>query len=593
MCGFTYRGFICGFDSSNEMNSSIAAESRIRAEASTSSGSNLPNEAEAIGALQKKSLQRWLWMALVLPLLSMVPLFYEQAIGIFALRTYLFFPLTTAIGAWLLYRTCDYRPASLRRGRIALGVACFGMGLAILGIYFFSPWIVHVSAVVVVFGWSLGAFGESSWTRVAAICSLFAVSVPLPSGRDIQLSAALQSIASWISNGFLDAISVPNIVEAITLQIQDKKIPVAEVCGGADSVFALLAIGLAIVVSRRSSLLVSLVTLLSVPFFSVLGNVLRLLAIAIGFEYLDMDFSSGTAHIVTAVVVFAISVACVSLLHISAQAILDPISEGKDANNLTKLYQWVASWPQVDERSLSVASQWRVSVVSLFAPCLVCTLLGALSAYAVFSSERVNTSLFAISEVQAASLPLQSAFPDQFGSLRLISYTPTTNSSAKTFGRYSYRWMFDDKGNQIFATLDFPFSGWRPIWVGYESNGWRIIDTKPVDIPLERGGEAWTVEEFRMQNQYGLFGFVWYAFFDDNGVPTKRANDMVGTNRINLLKRLQKSSGDKLPTSFQVQLFLESGRDLSEREIEINRQLFFEVFDRIRRQTEAVLKKAQ
>ncbi len=575
------------------MNSSIAAESRIRAEASTSSGNHLPNDAEAIGALQKKSLQIWLWMALVLPVLSMLPLFYEQAKGIFAQRTYLFFPLTTVIGAWLLYRTCAYRPASLRRGRIALGIASFGMGLTILGIYFFSPWIVHFSAVLVVFGWSLGAFGGSSWTRVAAICSLFAVSVPLPSGRDVQLSAGLQSIASWISNGFLDAISVPNIVEAITLQIQDKKIPVAEVCGGADSVFALLAIGLAIVVSRRSSLLVSFVTLLSVPFFSVLGNALRLLAIAIGFEYLDMDFSTGTAHVLTAVVVFVISVACVSLLHISAQAILDPISEGKDANNLTKLYEWVASWPQVDERSLSVATQWRVSVVSLLAPCLVCTFLGALSAYAVFSSERVNTSLFAISEVQAASLPLQSAFPDQFGSLRLISYTPTTNSSAKLFGKYSYRWMFDDKGNQIFATLDFPFSGWRPIWVGYESNGWRIIDTKPVDIPLERGGEAWTVEEFRMQNQYGLFGFVWYAFFDDNGVPTKRANDMVGTNRINLLKRLQKSPGDKLPTSFQVQLFLESGRDLSEREIESNRQLFFEVFDRIRRQTEAVLKKVQ
>ncbi len=575
------------------MNSSIAAGSGIRAGASTSSGNDLLNEAEALGTLQKKSLQIWLWMALVLPLLSMVPLFYEQSKGIFAQRTYLFFPLATAFGAWLLYRTCDYRLASLRRGRIALGIACLGMGMAILGIYFFSPWMVQVSAVVVVFGWSLGAFGGSSWTRVAAICSLFAVSVPLPSGRDMQLSAGLQSIASWISNGFLDAISVPNIVETVTLQVQDKKIPVAEVCGGADSVFALFAFGLAIVVARRSSLVVSLVTLLSVPFFSVFGNVLRLLAIAIGFEYLEMDLSTGTAHIITAVVVFAISVACLSLLHISAQAILDPISAGNDANNLTKLYQWVAGWPQVHEESLSVATRWRVSFKSLVAPCLACIVLGTLSAYAVFSSEIVNTSLFGISEEQASTLNSKSVFPDQFGSLRLTSYAPITNSSGKSVGKYSHRWTFDDKGNQVFATLDFPFNGWRPVWLGYQSTGWKIIDTKPVDVPPERGGEAWTVEEFRMQNQYGLFGFVWYAFFDENGVPTKRVNEMVGSNRISLLKRLQKSSGEKVPTSFQVQLILESGRDLSELEIANNRQVFFEVFERIRQQTEAVLKKAR
>ena len=556
-------------------------------------GDRIPNGLVGPDFAQNKSLQIWLWMGLVLPLLSMLPLLSEQAKGIFAQRIYLFFPLTTLIGAWLFYRTGNYRLASLRRGRIALGVACFGMGLAVLGIYFFSPWVVHVAAVVVIFGWSLGAFGGSSWTRIAAICSLFAVSVPVPSGRDLQIDVKLHALASWAANGFLDAISVPNIVEGNTLQIQDRKILVGEVCGGSDSVYALMAFGLAIVVSRRCSLLVSLVTLLLVPFCSVLGNVLRILATAIGLEYLDVNLSTGNGYLITAVIVFVLSMASIVLLHISAQAILDPISEKTAPNNLTKLFQWVTDWPRADDRSLLVPTLWRVKFVALVLPCLACVIFGSLSAYAVLSTERVNTSLFGFSDEQASALPAQGAFPAQFGSLRMIGYTPTTQSSINTLGRFSHLWKFENKGNQVFATLDFPFNGWRAVWVGYQSSGWKIIDTKPVNIPPERGGEAWTVEEFRMQNQYGLFGFVWYAFFDDQAVPIRRENEAVGYHRVSLLKRLQKSPVEKLPMSFQVQLFLESGRDLSELEMESNRQLFFEVFERIRQQSETVLKKAK
>ena len=121
------------------MKSSVSEESRIRSGTSAPIGDGISNDSIGPDLAQRKSLQIWLWMGLVLPLLSMLPLLYEQAKGIFAQRSYLFFPLSTLIGAWLLYRTCDYRPASLRRGRIAVGFACFGMGLAVLGICFFSP----------------------------------------------------------------------------------------------------------------------------------------------------------------------------------------------------------------------------------------------------------------------------------------------------------------------------------------------------------------------------------------------------------------------------------------------------------------------
>lgn len=583
------------------MNSSVSAESRVLADTLAQSENADVKNVQKLDGTQKNFLRIWLLLGLVLPLLSMIPFLYVQGKRLFDQQSFLFFPLSTVFGIWLLYRTCDYRPAGRRRDVFAVLMACFGMGLIVLGIFFVSPWIVQAASVVVIFAWSLGAFGGSNWTRVVAICSLFAVSVPLPGGRDVQINLWLQSISSWACNGFLDAIGVPNIIDGNILQIEDRKILVSEVCSGVDSVFALMAIGLAVVVFRRCSLLLCLVTLSSVPFCFVLGNMVRLLAIAIGFEYFDIDISTGFGHIVTSVVVFVGSVACMLLLHVSLEAILEPVSKKMDSNNLTLLYQRATTWPQDDEalwpndthsiEDKNEVPRPRAIIWSLGLSCIASLVFGAISAYAVFSVGD-SVAVRGIGKEQAAALPSQDAFPDQFGRLRKISFSPTTQSATNGLGKYSHLWRFDDKGSSVLVSLDFPFQGWRALWTVYKSFGWEIIETKPVEIPAELGA-SYTVEEFKMQNQNGLFGSVWYAFFDENGVPTTRADESVGSSRINIFNKLQKTPGAELVTCFQVQMFFESGRDLSELEFESNRQLFFEVFERIRQQSVTALKKAK
>ncbi len=549
---------------------------------------------------EKKILQTWLLLGLVLPLLSMVPFLYLQARRLIDQPRSLFFPLPIAAGIWLLYRTCDYRPASLLRARVAVFVEWGGMGLAVLGIYIVSPWVVQVASVVVTFAWSLGAFGGSKWTRILAICSLFAAAVPLPSGLDMQITSGLQTISSWACNGILDAIGVPNILEGNVLQIQDKKTAVSDVCNGVDSFYALMAVGFSIVVFRRCSLLVSLATLAIIPLCSVLGNVIRLLAIAIGFDYFGFDLSLGWGYITTLILVFGITLTCVLLLHVSIVAILDPMTAQEEQNNLIKLVQWATTWPQATESKETLdrtwaemnsqPSNWRSIPVLLGLPSLGCVVFGSISAFLVFSIfEGNHVSLKVISEDQAAAFPSQDAFPEQFGSLRKISFSPITQPAANILGRYTHLWKFDDRGNQVFARLDFPFQGWSPLWEGYWASGWKIIETKPVEIPAELG--SWTVEEFKMQNQYGLFGFVLYAFFDENGVPMLRATPSESSSRSNIFKRLQNDPTEKVSRCYQVQVFFESGRDLSELEIERNRKFFFGVFERIRKQSETALKK--
>jgi hypothetical protein len=173
----------------------------------------------------------------------------------------------------------------------------------------------------------------------------------------------------------------------------------------------------------------------------------------------------------------------------------------------------------------------------------------------------------------------------------MTGFTPTVKGESNPLGRFSNLWKFEDKGSQFFITLDFPFSGWLPVWSGYEANGWKILKVTPVDVPTGASNADLHVEEFEMQNQYGLYGYVWYAFFDDQAIPTERESDTRG-GRINVFTRLRKPVVSSSKKYFQVQLFLESGRELTELEIESNRKLYFEVFERIRAQSESVLKKA-
>ena len=542
-------------------------------------------------------LRTWLVLGLVVPFVCMLPLLFAQTQRLIGQPAFLFFPLSTALGIWFLVWTGGYRPASFRRARVSEWILWIGIGLMAMGIFWYSPLVVQFAAIVVILAWSLGAFGGSSWTRIVAICSLFAVSVPLPGGFDARVGSWLQSMSSWACNGFLDAISMPNLLEGDALQVGVHKISVSDVSNGADSINALMAAVLAILVFRRSTLLVGVLTMAAVPLIWVVGNMVRLLAIAIGFEYFGTDLTIGIGYIATASLFFVADLACMLLFHFAIVALVEPMRDWDAKNSLTQLYRRFASWPKANAMTSELSNtsdkeSWSPSRVALGICGFVCALFGSLSVYAsLFLSENVgDTAIF--SEVSAATFPSESAFRPEFGGIRKISYDTSTNRMVNTEGRFSHRWKFDDRGNQIFVSLDFPFRGWRSLWAGYQSAGWKIIETNELEQPTATG-QAMAFDEFKMQNQYGLLGFVWNGFFDENGVPMERSAVSNQLSRKNILSILQMEPDKQVPVSFQVQVFFESGRELNEVEMERNRKLFFEIFEILRQQSETSLQKAK
>lgn len=563
----------------------------------TDSGSKKPVNAREVLTLSKEEavLRVWLAFALILPLLCMSPSLFAQSKRLVSQQALLFFPFSTALGIWFLGWTCVYKAASYRRARLGELFFVIGVGLSVFGIFWISPLIVQFAAIVVVFAWALVAYGGSSWTRIMAICSLFAVSVPLPGGLDSRIGVGLQSIAAWACNGFLDAISIPNILEGDALQVGANRISVSGVCSGADSLNALIAAALAILVYRRSTLLVGVLTIATVPFISVLGNMIRLLAIALGMEYFGVSLSTGVGHALIATLVFGADLACILCSHFAIEALVEPMpdSEAEKQNALIRGYNQLATWPnkvtsELDPSVPANETNWSPSRVAIGLCSVLCVLFGSLSAYSAMFRINDGAEVSGFSEELAATFPTNDAFPSEFNGIRKISF----DASGNTQGVFSHGWKFDNRGNQVFVSLNFPFQGWSTLSEGYQAVGWRILDVKELEQETA-SVKGMAFDEFKMQNPYGLFGFVWVGFFDENGIPVERSITAKQLSRKNIISMLQNDRNEQVPISYQVQVFFESGRDLSEAELARNRKLFFEIFERVRQASETPLQKAK
>jgi exosortase/archaeosortase family protein len=57
----------------------------------------------------------------------------------------------------------------------------------------------------------------------------------------------------------------------------------------------------------RASLWVSMATIVTVPIWAILGNILRIFAIVLGLEYWNLDLSEGTKHTLLGLVCFSMA----------------------------------------------------------------------------------------------------------------------------------------------------------------------------------------------------------------------------------------------------------------------------------------------
>jgi exosortase len=135
------------------------------------------------------------------------------------------------------------------------------------------------------------------------ICGLLLVTLPPPFGWDKQLVSGLQSLSSFACSRLMDLTQILHVRRGNIIDISSKPLFVEEACSGVDSQYALMAVAGVLLLLGRAGFWVSLLTIITVPIWAILGNLLRIYLIVIGLEWFSTDLSQGSIHTILGLLV--------------------------------------------------------------------------------------------------------------------------------------------------------------------------------------------------------------------------------------------------------------------------------------------------
>jgi exosortase len=513
------------------------------------------------------------------------------------------------------------RPVSAGRLRWSLALLTIVCLQLVFGAFIGSTWWSHVALTTAFVAWALVRLTETTWTRVVALASLLAVTIPLPFTLDTKLIQWLQIYSSWACSGVLDAFAIPHLRSGNIIRIQGRELFIEEACSGVDSLYALFAVALVLILFWRRPFLPAVLLLISVPIWSSLGNLLRLTTIALGIQKLGIDLSDGMPHTILGLVIFMLIAGCLLAADALLYGLLSPIAVfGIPRSQVPKsiaLFNAIAGWPgrqpqetlaeqrgaaelmygedeeeepaaegETTGAELSQAEPVAAAVrtASFGTPALitVCVLLvgmflaGGLQAYQM--SRRVGRlTANAIRPELVEQFPGEGFLPEQIGPWRQETYLTETRDRNSSLGEYSRTWYYASPDGRLVFSLDFPFREWHQLWACYEGVGWRRADTQIVDTAPDGSTDPWPWVEVEMVNELGARSYLWWSMFDQAGGPMQPEDHTSWLWKRHVLDRIALKNPYAALTSFQFQQFADTSRALSDEERAALRQQFLEV----------------
>ncbi len=565
------------------------------------------------GSMLRLNSKPTLWFDVLfglLPLLMVAPQLSAEFQLLWSSRSTRYFglPIILVFG-WV---ACHWRSSrTVALARIGFSRMIFVLALLLFGlsVWQFSPWLTHVSYVVFFTSWALERFGSVVWPRVFAWAMLLATSVRLAGGWSVEVQAwVVRSSASLLGN-ILDGLGIPFLIQADNFNMLKLQFSMSECCDGVFSVYALTSLVVLMLIVSRRSLLVAVISVLSVPLWAIVQNVLLLLFIVLLRHHTERDASQGVDHGLIQLVVFLIvAVSCwISVWFISRLLQPVPAADSQFEPEFLLLNSLLC-WPQPDPFSHNVrrptvevatgssaSPKWSyhraIEQVSWVAP-IVLVALGGFTTTRRSNGQAASAALPAFNQVDLDKYAWKDTFPPTFNRWRQLetSYRHTTERGIK---RLVIDWQFDWLGQILQLQITFPYNQ-RPRFADrYITQGWQVLGeeprryvpkpsansdlaretaatlTKPVAQYVARP-QSWT--ELRIANELG-----------------GRATALVTYHRID---GQFDSGGTELPPSleYQVVLFCESGQELTQPQLENLNRGFQSADERLQRLIEPQLR---
>lgn len=549
-------------------------------------------------------------VALGASLLGLLPLLVVQAVHLWERPHFQFFPLAWgALVALIATRGQVGSQAELgsavsvvRRRRGAV-VWASGLAAGVIAAVLFSPWVAEVAAILCVTGWGLLRLKAVPWTRWLGWTSLLWVTLPLPGSLDARLVGGLQTLSSESAGALLDLVGLAHLRQGNLIEIRAGKLFVDEACSGIDSLYSLSAIGLVMLLWQKRPLVVALLTLASVPLWAWFGNVLRLVFIVWMLDRWQIDLSHGWAHTLLGFVIFAISSGCLFLTLDAAGLLFRGFSTGalpKDDERWHLWYNRVVAFPNKPRHlkgepkkqlagsnlrasqpkvagSASAAASTREAAKAfgwsralMAAVVLASLFVSTLSVWAIVNGDAGSALALPHYEVaKVDSVFTEGAMPQRLLEAKRVSFHKEQRSPDSFFGEYSRIWRYQEAHNEFLLSADFPFRGFHPLWVCYTNAG-NTLDGEPQTLSLPSASGQPSVGFAKLKDDLGSTSYLWFSLFDASGkpVPIQQYEDTVGNLLVERFNRGNATLGQADPITYQFQLYLPSGADLPQAELD-------------------------
>lgn len=248
------------------------------------------------------------WWPLLLGLLVLaVPTIASLANSAWSTDTGAHGPIVLATGLWLLHHDglrvpppgapAHWRPAM---PVLLLGLLAYAFGRAydFISVEGFGLYLVFVGMVI-------RLVGLAALRRHLFPLFYLALCLPPPGWLMTQLTAPLQVLVSWASEGIASALGYPIAREGVVLQVAQYQLLVEDACAGLNSLFGLTAISLLyIFLAHRASLRHAGILLLAVIPIAILANIIRVFGLIMITYYFGDAAAQGFMHSTTGMVMF-------------------------------------------------------------------------------------------------------------------------------------------------------------------------------------------------------------------------------------------------------------------------------------------------
>lgn len=532
------------------------------------------DERAGVQSIERKSFG-WTLCALVLPLVALSPLLWMQGVVLMRKPHMQFFPLVI-LGAIYFLRT-EAEPRLIHQERRwVFGLWILGCLIATAALVLGSPWLAQGCAIWMVGVWALGARPHFSVLRVLGIMGLLLVALPPPFGWDHQLVQGLQALSSFVCSRLMDLAGIVHVRRGNVIEIASKPLFVEEACSGVDSQYALMAVAGVLLLLGRAGWLVSLITIVTVPLWAILGNLLRIFLIVAGLEWFSVDLSSGQVHTVLGLIVFAFT----AWVHWSSVQFL----------NYLQVKYFTRGWEEVPQSGSvgDVGVGYGLGLKWLVVPLLMLVFFPD-SVQAVFDFHRAP-DIPSMSKEQAERFPGRGSL--MFGEgARVLGFQTEYRERDDMLGQHSRVWEVASGVGRMTVCLDFPFRGWHPLWECYINSGWKRNSSLLID---GEGSEAAFYETI-LENDLGDKAVLHFSLFDEEGLPYTFEGSVAFRQRAarwqnTLWSRKRRTEAVMDPVTFQYQQLAHTNSEPTEEELRELRQLFLLGRRQIWSQSEVILR---